>query len=118
MNKSNISPKSHFSSLWRVVFPLLIIAVFVSFAAGGVVYGEVLMKATGTITAIEDATSELEETVTIDNRGYIVRDSTRITNSRRKRIKLEEMNLPARIEFEYVNTEKGPVIRKIVELGE
>jgi hypothetical protein len=63
------------------------------------------VKATGTMTSIED-----DGTVIIDSKGYLVDPSARVLDRKGKSISLSRLTLPAKVRFEYVYDETGFII--------
>jgi hypothetical protein len=77
-----------------------------AFAASFNVFADVpTVKAAGIMTSVED-----DGTVMIDKMGYLVDDSVQIIDHNEKSVSLQSLSLPAKVNFEYVYTQKGFVI--------
>ncbi len=89
---------------------------FVMLFSGTILFGfgatgladEILRLGFGTMTSVE-----VDRTVIIDERGYSVDSSARITNSYGQRVRLKDLALPAEVKFEYAAGPKGPVIKSL-----
>jgi hypothetical protein len=69
-----------------------------------------LIKETGMLTSVEP-----DGTVIIDSKGYPVDPSVVVVNLRGELSSLDELALPAKVEFKYAYEPKGPVILVIRE---
>jgi hypothetical protein len=89
----------------------LLLSVFSVFIVSAFIEGfDVLadmstVKATGTMTSIED-----DGTVIIDSKGYLVDPSVRVLDPKGKSISLRRLTLPTKVRFEYVYDETGFII--------
>jgi hypothetical protein len=90
---------------------MLLSAVLVLFAIQTVVAQERIVKADGILTEVS------KDSVTIDNGGYNISWSTKVYDMDGKRITFENLRLPVKVKFEYVNTDKGPVILSMRAVG-
>ncbi len=63
------------------------------------------VKATGTLTSIED-----DGTVIIDEKGYKVDPSVMVINRKGKQVSLRSLSLPAAVRFEYIQAKTGFII--------
>jgi hypothetical protein len=54
--------------------------------------------------------------VYVDGGGYFVDSNARIVNAAGKSCALDNLTLPTVIDFEFVNSSKGPVIKRIKEV--
>ncbi len=66
----------------------------------------------GTLTSVE-----ADRTVIIDERGYSVDSSAKVTNGDGRWVRMKELTLPAEVKFEYVSGPKGPVIKSLKVMG-
>lgn len=71
-------------------------------AAGGAI------KASGMLMSVEK-----DRSVIIDKQGYLTVASTKIIDTKGKHISFRQISLPARVDFKYVYSAKGPVIKVI-----
>ncbi|MEK6725288.1 MAG: hypothetical protein AABY54_01875 [Deltaproteobacteria bacterium] len=94
----------------KILFGLLLVAIAISMAPENALSGE-KGKASGRITAIQQ-----DGTVMIDAKVYKVDGLARITSWEGKQISLREVELPARVSFEYEATEEGRVIKLLREI--
>lgn len=90
---------------------MLLSAVLMLFAIQTVVAQERIVKADGILTEVS------KDSVTIDNGGYNISWSTKVYDMDGKRITFENLRLPVKVKFEYVNTDKGPVILSMRAVG-
>jgi len=98
---------------WKVWCSVLLMGVMVVCWSGPAYPAETSRPhLTGKLTAIED------DTVVIDNGGYLLDRSVRVLDSSGKRSSLDMFTLPAKVYIEYVYTEKGPIIKLIREVGQ
>lgn len=91
----------------RMIMLTLILAfssLFVLVTVPTVIAQERTIKAEGLLTEVS------RDSAVIDNGGYIVSPSTKVLNMDGSRIKIEDMQVPVKVKFEYVYTAKGPVI--------
>jgi hypothetical protein len=91
------------SIVLMVAIMLLIICTTTSNAASGKA-----IKASGMLVSVEH-----DGTVVIDGNGYNVDVSARILDSAGKKIKLDELKLPERIQYQFIYEQSGPVITLI-----
>lgn len=90
---------------------LTLVLLAVWFAASAIASPDEKVKAHGTLTSVED-----DGTVLIDDKGYEVDPAARIINGRGKRSTLDKLVLPFKVEFEFIYTQRGPVIKLIREI--
>jgi hypothetical protein len=90
---------------------ILLSTVLVLLAIQTVVAQERIIKADGILTEVSN------NSVTIDKGGYNISWSTKVYGMDGKRIAIENLQLPVKVKFEYVNTDKGPVILSMKAVG-
>jgi hypothetical protein len=90
---------------------ILLSTVLMLFAIQTVDAQERIIKAQGTLTEVS------KDSVTIDNGGYNITWSTKVYDMNGKQITIENLQLPVKVKFEYVNTDKGPVVRLMRAVG-
>ena len=83
--------------------------VLLCFAGVAVPAGETL-KGGGALTSVDGGT------VMINGKGYTVSASAQISDWRGYPVSLRRFSLPARVYFEFEQTQDGPVIRLIKEI--
>jgi len=87
--------------------------LLLAFAAGFDVYADVpTEKAAGIMTSVED-----DGIVMIDKMGYLIDDSAQIIDRKGKSVSLQNLSLPAKVNFEYEYTQKGFVIIYIKQVA-
>jgi hypothetical protein len=85
---------------------ILIFAVcFMLFLMPGTAFSGGIVKAGGMLSVIER-----DRNVIIDRKGYLITGSTKIVDLRGKRISLDRISLPVRVDFRYEHTPAGAVI--------
>lgn len=89
---------------------LLAVLVFLS-VAGNADAEEKMKKGGGTLTSIESDSAAI-----IDGKRYTVSFSAQILDWRKFSVSLSKFSLPARVYFEFEQTQDGPVIRSIKEI--
>lgn len=95
----------------------LLLAVFSVFIMSAFIDGfDVLadtptVKATGTLTSIED-----DGSVIIDEKGYEVDPSVMVIDRKGKSVPLRSLSLPAKVRFEYIYAKTGFIIVFIGEV--
>ena len=98
---------------------VLFFAVFIllAFAVSFDVFADVpTVKAAGIMTSVED-----DGTVMIDKMGYLIDDSAQIIDLKGKSVSLQNLSLPAKVNFEYEYTQKGFVIifiKQVAAIGD
>jgi hypothetical protein len=102
---------------------LVLVCTVVLFFAGAASAAPNRLKDTGILTAvekngpitIESSGSAVDEkgNVKVDSNGYLMDSTARIIDSSGNRCSLNEITLPTRVYFEYVNTNQGPVIKML-----
>jgi hypothetical protein len=90
---------------------ILLSTVLALFAVQTVFAQERIIKADGILTEVS------KDSVTIDKGGYTISWSTKVYDMDGKRITIENLQLPVKVKFEYVNTDKGPVVRSMRAVG-
>jgi hypothetical protein len=90
---------------------LLLSTVIVLLAIQTGVAQERIIKADGILTEVS------KDSVTIDKGGYNISWSTKVYDMDGKRITIENLQVPVKVKFEYVNTDKGPVILSMRAMG-
>jgi hypothetical protein len=90
---------------------LVLSSLFVTFAIQAVVAQERTVKAEGILTEIS------AESATIDQGGYVISRLTKVYNTDGKRIRIEDMQVPVKVKFEYVYTGRGPFILSMRAVG-
>jgi hypothetical protein len=91
------------------VFSILILSAFIY--RSDAVADIPTVKATGTLTSIED-----DGSVIIDEKGYKVDPSVMVTNLKGKSVFLRSLSLPATVRFEYTYAKTGFMIVIIEEV--
>jgi hypothetical protein len=101
------------NGLRMLTFTMIIVlsSLFVSVAIRVVAAQEPTVKAEGILTEIS------AESATIDHGGYIISRVTKIYDMDGNRIRIEDMQVPVKVKFEYVFTEKGPFILSMRAVG-
>jgi hypothetical protein len=84
---------------------ILLSTVLVLFAVQTVVAQERIVKAEGILTEVSRASA------VIDKGGYILSWNCKVFDLDGKWIKIEDLQVPVKVKYEYINTGKGPVIR-------
>ena len=90
---------------------LLLSTVIVLLAVQTGVAQERIIKADGILTEVS------KDSVTIDKGGYNISWSTKVYDMDGKRITIENLQVPVKVKFEYINTDKGPVILSMRAMG-
>ncbi len=83
----------------------IVIAIIIAMSFNALAKEPVPVKASGTLTSIED-----DGSIIIDRKGYLVDPSVWVKNSKGTQISLEKLSLPAKVDFEYVYSQKGFLI--------
>ncbi len=92
---------------------ILMLAVFIVCAVSFDIFAAGRVKASGTLTSIED-----DGSVLINGHGYEVDHSVKVTDKMRKNISLRSLSVPVKVNFEYEYTKRGFVITHIEESPE
>ena len=97
---------------WLTMTIVIVLStVLVLFAIQTGVAQERIIKADGILTEVSN------NSVTINNGGYNISWSTKVYDMDGKRMTIENLQLPVKVKFEYVNTDKGPVILSMRAVG-
>ena len=80
---------------------------------GEVIAAGKTIKDKGTLTSVES-----DGTVIIDEKGYKIDSSAKITDKKGKRVAIHNLSLPAKVFFEYEYRKNGFVIKVIEEFPE
>jgi hypothetical protein len=90
---------------------LMLSSLFVLFAVRTVVAQDRTIKAEGILTEVST------DSVIIDQGGYIISRLTKVYNMDGNRIRIEDMQVPVKVKFEYEYTGEGPVILSMRAVG-
>ncbi|HUJ19492.1 MAG TPA: hypothetical protein VL197_16015 [Nitrospirota bacterium] len=71
-----------------------------------------VVKAEGIVTAVAD------EAVFIDRRGYIINRTTKVFDVNGKRVKMDDLQYPVKVKYEYLYTDKGPLVQVLRAVGQ
>lgn len=96
-------------TLLLAVFSVFIVSAFID--GFDVLADTPTVKATGTLTSIED-----DGSVIIDEKGYEIDPSATIINRKGKSVTLRSLSLPAKVRFEYRYAKTGFIIVFIGEI--
>ena len=96
----------------RGLIGFLVVAWMVLASAGIVLSADKTIQAQGKLTSIET-----DGTVIIDDRGYELSQSVRILDFMGGKTTLDTYTMPSRVNFEYENTARGPIIKLIRDIG-
>jgi hypothetical protein len=101
------------SWLRMLTFTLVLVlsSLFVLFAVRTVVAQDRTIKAEGILTEVST------DSVIIDQGGYIISRLTKVYDTDGKRIRIEDMQVPVKVKFEYVYTGRGPFILSMRAVG-
>lgn len=94
----------------KTLFGLLLVLIAITLAGQSALAAD-MFKASGRMTSIQQ-----DGTVIIDGKVYTVDRLARIISWDKKQVSLREVDLPARVTFEYEVTEEGRVIRLLLEI--
>jgi len=95
-----------------LLFVMMLSVVIMLIAVQTVFAQERVVQAEGKATEVE------REAVIIDRAGYITTRTTKVFDLGGKRVRIEDLRLPIKVRFEYVYTDKGPVILSITAVGD
>ncbi len=96
-------------TLLLAVFSVFIVSAFID--GFDVLADTPTVKATGTLTSIED-----DGSVIIDEKGYEVDPSVMVIDHKGKSVPLRSLSLPAKVRFEYIYAKEGFIIVFIGEV--
>jgi len=97
----------------RDLYRILVIVGVVIFLASAPVFAAGIVKAFGTLNAIDE-----DGSVIIDNKGYLMDYGARVLDYKGGSKSLGQLSDRAKVEFEYEQTDKGFVIKSIKEVAQ